>query len=296
MIKYLLMVAGSFLVGLLPPALSSTLSVGVADIAWALSRGRRATLAENYRLVFGAGLAPGGADHLTRSAFRHLARNVVDFLRFPRLSPRVMRAMTSVEGVEHLRRSMEGGKGAIFVTGHVGNWELGGGVLASYGFPTNVVAESIAPGRSLFARDRIGQLYARYRRAVGMKVIPLESGGPASYRCLRRGGLLVLLGDRDISGTGIAVTMFGGTARVPRGPAVLSLRLGAPIITGCLVRDRSGRYHGIVDPAIAFQASGDFERDVRELTKLVVRRLERYVRRFPDQWFVFERVNSGEGA
>lgn len=296
MIKYFLMVTGSFLVGLLPPALSYMLSVGVADIAWALSRGRRARLTENYRLVFGGGLASGRAHRLTRSAFRHMARNVVDFLRFPRLSPRVIRGMTSVEGVEHLRQGMEDGKGAILVTGHIGNWELGGGLLASFGFPTNVVAESIAPARTLFLKDRIRRLYTGHRRAVGMRVIPLESSGPASYRCLRRGDLLVLLGDRDISATGIAVTMFGETVRVPRGPAVLSLRLGAPIFTGYLVRDRSGRYRGIVDPSIPFQASGDFERDVRELTKVVTGRLESYVRRFPDQWFVFERINSGEEA
>lgn len=295
MIKYLLMVAGSLVVGLLPLSLSYALSSVAADIAWFLFRKQRAALADNYRLMLGENPSGRCTASLTRSAFRHLARNTVDFFRFPHLSARAVEKMATVEGIECLRQGIRSGKGgAIFVTGHIGNWELGGGVLASNGFPTNVVTESIAPAHSLFSKDRIAQLFLRYRTAVGMRVIALESAGPASYRCLRRGHLLVLLGDRDISKTGIRVAMFGRDVMVPRGPAVLALRFGVPIFTGCLIRRRSGRYHGIVDPAIEFRPSGDFQKDVRELTELVTGRIEKYVRRFPDQWFVFERINAGE--
>lgn len=292
MIKYVLMVVGSFLVRLFPLSLSYTLSAAVADLAWLLLRQRRELLGHNYRLVHDERISRRRLRNATRSAFRHLVRNQVDFLRFPRLTAGELRKMASVPGIDHAIEAQRQGRGTIIVTAHLGNWELSGAILASYGLTANVVTESIAPARSLFARDRIGRLLTSYRSSVGLKVIPLESAGLASYRCVRNGESLMLLGDRDISNTGISVPMFGKKVKVPRGPAVLSLKLGTPILTGCLVRDGTGRYHGIIDPPIPFHQDGDFDSDVRKLTALVAGRLEGYIRRFPEQWLIFDRFDA----
>src|SRR5204862_6843875 len=115
----------------------------------------------------------------------------------------------------------------ILVLPHTGNWDQAGAWLAGTGAPFTTVAERLEPA-SLFAR------FVAFRESLGMEVIPLTGGERPPFEILaerlRAGGTLCLLGDRDLTATGIDVDFFGSPARMPAGPAALAHDTGAVLV------------------------------------------------------------------
>jgi KDO2-lipid IV(A) lauroyltransferase len=122
-----------------------------------------------------------------------------------------------------------------------------------------------------------------------MKIIPMERIGPGVLRALRRGDILALLIDVPAPGASVAVDFFGAVAEVPAGPARLALRTGARVIPAVLAREpgHDELIRPILDYDVHFERTGDEERDARELTQQIMSSLERFIRQYPDQWFMF---------
>jgi KDO2-lipid IV(A) lauroyltransferase len=117
----------------------------------------------------------------------------------------------------------------------------------------------------------------------------MERVGPGVLRALRRGDILALLIDVPAPGPSVAVDFFGAPAEVPAGPARLALRTGARVIPAVMAREpgHDELIRPILDFDLRFQPSGDEEQDVREITQQIMSSLERFIRQYPDQWFMF---------
>jgi KDO2-lipid IV(A) lauroyltransferase len=280
MIKYVLMLLGSALVRFVPVGFAYQSARVMGRIAYWLFRDKRRIADENLRVIFPGELDATERRRLVKSLFAHMALNTADFLRFPHSAYPGRRL--EIEGIDLFVDLYRKGGGVILVSPHVGNWEVGGMLLAEFGFPVNVVTESIRPRKTRFKGDRTANLYRRRREAVGMKTIPLERSGIREFRALKRGEILALVADRDISGSGEDVEFFNMKSRVPKGPAVLALRTGAPIFVGVCVRSSHNRLHGIFEP-VRYDSE-----DVHELTQLLVKKMEHFIKQYPDQWFVFQ--------
>lgn len=280
MIKYTLMLLGSVIVRFLPLRFAYLLAKILGRIAYWVFRGVRGVIRENLSIIFGEELQDSEKQRLSKNLFTHMALNTVDFLRFPYY--RYPTELMEIEGLNLLKDLYGEGNGVILVSLHLGNWEVGGMLLAQFGFAVSVVTESIRPQKSLFKRDRIANLYRKCREGIGLKTIPLEQGGIRELRALTRGEILVLLADRDISGSGIEVEFFGIRGKVPKGPAILAVRTGAPIVIGVCVRLRDDRLHVFIEP-LEYNSE-----NTHEITELLVKKMEYYIRRYPDQWFVFQ--------
>lgn len=187
----------------------------------------------------------------------------------------------SVEGVEHIAKAFEAGTGAVLATPHLGNWDAGGRWVAER-WPLTAVVEVLRP-RSLFDR------FVAHRRALGITIVPLERGGDATGACLARlnaGELVALVADRDLSGRGIEVTMFGRRAKMPAGPAVLSLRSGSPLIPACIYQREGGEWVAQVLEPLP-QPEPDDPTAVSVLTQRLAEAFERLIAHAPAQWHVF---------
>lgn len=280
MIKYVLILLGSFVARFLPLRLAYALAETSGRVAYRLFRGRREIVEANLDAVFPEGLKKSKKEELLKNLFVHIAMNTVDLLRLP--YARFPRERLTVEGLDRLTELYRDRKGVILVSPHLGNLEIGGMLLAQAGFTVNVVAESIVSPKTRFRKDRIAKLYRKYRESVGMKTIPLERSSVAGFRSLKRGEMLVLLSDRDITGSGVEVEFFGMKSWVPKGPALLAVRTGAPIVFGICVRCPKGRLKAFVEPL-------EYRRDdVEGITRLIVKRMEELIRQYPEQWFVFQ--------
>ncbi|WP_040841626.1 phosphatidylinositol mannoside acyltransferase [Nocardia brevicatena] len=168
-------------------------------------------------------------DELVHASLRSYARYWCEAFRLPSMDPVWLaeRIESSATGLEHIHEAVERGKGAVLALPHSGNWDLAGVWLVQrVGSPT-VVAERLAP-ESLFRR------FVRFRERLGFEIIPHTGAETPPFQQLaarlRQGRMVGLLGERDLSGTGVSVTFFGEPARMPAGPARLAIDTGAPLL------------------------------------------------------------------
>ncbi|MEO0108462.1 MAG: lysophospholipid acyltransferase family protein, partial [candidate division WOR-3 bacterium] len=176
----------------------------------------------------------------------------------------------------------DSGRGAVLVTGHIGNWDLAGVFVAHDGYPITAVFERIPRGLS--------DAFNRFRAVSGMEMVAMEERD-RMVRAIQSRRLLVLLGDRDLKGTGLELPWFTGRRTFPRGAAALALRYNVPVLTAYYVfepGDARCRYRIQVEPPIDFTPSKDLRQDIDRLTGLIVGRLEQIVAKYPDQWQVLQ--------
>jgi KDO2-lipid IV(A) lauroyltransferase len=206
-------------------------------------------------------------------------------LRLEGLSLVDLEKVIEVNGWEHFTEAMDEGRGLIFVGGHIGNSDMAAALLASRGFPVNVIAEPLQP-------PRWDALVQAAREAVGMRVIPMTANAIRFLRVLREKEILAFLIDRPVEEQGITVTFFGRPIRVPPGAAALALRSNASILGAYIVRS-GNRYVANISPAISAPTTGDARDDLESLTQAMFDWLERVIRQYPDQWFMFRSMWPG---
>lgn len=167
---------------------------------------------------------------LVRAGLRSYARYWCEAFRLPTIDPDEVHRRTSVHGGDIFTEAVAAGRGVVVAIPHSGNWDAAGvwcvATLRRMGqepvFTT--VAERLRP-ESLFQR------FMTYRRALGFEVVPADgSAYRALLRRLRDGGVVALLADRDLGGSGIEVAFFGERARLPNGPARLAAFTGAVLL------------------------------------------------------------------
>jgi KDO2-lipid IV(A) lauroyltransferase len=218
-------------------------------------------------------------ERVARESFRHLGCVAAETALLSRLSASdVQSHIEGIDGLELLTRQTAEGRGAILLTGHLGNWELGGAAVAANGLPIDVVVRLM--GNPLFD----GYL-SRTRLRLGMTVVRDRDAVRHTVRALRDGHVVAFLIDQ--SGLHIAssfVNFFGRPAKTPRGPAVLALRLGVPVFFGVSIRLPDDRYH-IHIREIVTERTGDTDRDVDAILNEYSRTLEQFVRETPAQYF-----------
>lgn len=213
---------------------------------------------------------------LLRDAFRNHARYYAEVLRAPHYEVARIGDIVDVPEWEAFRAVLEGGP-TVVVSSHLGNFEPFAVFLTSRGLPPIAPIEEIEP-RELF------EFLAARRGGGAVEVVPLRSARSALSRRLREGGVVGVLGDRVISGSGQEVTIFGHRTAIPDGPATLAVTHGATIIVGCCVRVGPDRFeaHGEVLDA---PSSDERRVAITELTERIAARFEHDIGEAPAQWW-----------
>ena len=276
----------AFFIRILPLKGAYWLGLRICDATFFLNgKGRRA-VRENLRVIFEhQGIAPSRRilDGCARKTFQYFGKYLADFIRFRRLTPEGIRENVSIQGLEHLEALRRSQRGAIMLTAHYGNWELGGAFIAAMGIPLHAVVRPV-PSPAL---ERIFQFFREQR---GLKVIPLAHAGVGVVKALKRGETVALVGDRDFTGNGRPWKFFGREVSLPRGAAWFAHRTGAPLYLGFVTRAPDDtfilRLHPPIDPA---QVPTEEEIQAR-----IVRIMEDTIARDPCQWFIFDPFWPGE--
>ncbi|MEP6778890.1 MAG: lysophospholipid acyltransferase family protein, partial [Gemmatimonadaceae bacterium] len=221
---------------------------------------------------------PARVKEVAVNSYDSLGRTSLETALLPALSKeQLLEMFERVEGWELFDAARANGKGAVVVTGHLGNWEIAGAYIAAH-IPFNAVSRRM--------ENPIFDAYlTRTRAKGGMQMIWDGDAVRQSPRMLRQNHAVAFLADQD--GLGLASTFvpfFGRPAKTPRGPAVFALRLDAPMIFGVSVRQPSGRYALLLE-AVTAPRTGDRETDVDALVLSFTQKLEAMIRRYPDQYF-----------
>jgi lauroyl/myristoyl acyltransferase len=267
----------------LPEPVATAAAVVVGTALTAARRQARSFYARHLRRVLGPGLSEAEVRAWTRRAFLNYARYWLEGARLPVVDPQVVESRMFVEsGYEHLVAGMAAGQGVVLALPHLGRWEWGGAWLNLQGYPMTAVAELVEP-------PKLYDWFVSQRQAIGLTIVPL--GGEASgvlLRTLRAGGLVGLLCDRDLVGSGVEVEFFGERTTLPGGPATLALRTGA-VLLPTAVYGGPGRDHtAVIMAPVPTERTGRLRADVTRVTQQVAHDLEGLIRRAPDQWYLFQ--------
>lgn len=280
MIQYCLWRLGLVIWRYLPLAVGYRLADFVGDLTYLAWPKGRLYARTNMRRVLGDDVSRGAVNRAARQSLRNYCRYLVDFIRFPMLRHEDIQQKVVFDGWENFDYALKGGRGAIFIGLHFGNWDLAAAAIAFKNYPLNVIAET-------FKYPPLNRLVQQARRERGMKVIPLERAAIGVIRALRNNEILALLIDKPRPEDGVQVNFFDRPIKVPSGPAVLALRTGAKVVPGALVRLPNGRFQGLVGEFIDIKPTGNSQEDVAAITQCIMDSLERMVRHFPEQWFAF---------
>ena len=268
----------------LPESLGRTIFRCLGAVAFRTSTGAGEVVSANLSQVLGRPADSPIVRAATKEAFDRYARYWYETFRLRVLSDLELDDRVSPEGLELLEADLAAGRGAIVVSPHIGNWDAAAGWATRIaGLPVMVVAEALRPQRLL-------DLFTRHREELGMQVIPLEEGGDVLKKLrhhLEDNGVVALVADRDMTGKGITVEMFGRERQLPAGPAYLSLATGAPL-HGISSASDLGRWRFRIGEALRVESSGDRRTDVEALTNLMAVEFERTIAARPTDWHMFQ--------
>jgi phosphatidylinositol dimannoside acyltransferase len=247
-------------------------------IAPRVSLERRTLVARNLQRVYGDDYRGTDLRRSIEATFRSYANYWVDSFRLPGMSSEEIDAGFAFEGLDQLIEARESGIGPIIALPHLGGWEWAAFWMTQVRkIPVTVVVEPVDP-------PELFEFFARFRRTLGMTIIPLgPNAGAEVLRAIKRRDVVCLLADRDIAGDGIPVEFFGERTTIPGGPVTLALRTGAPLLPTA-VYFRGAGHVGVVQPALHLERRGRFRDDVARGSQLLAGRLEQLVRAAPEQW------------
>lgn len=292
--------AGWAVVGKLPPAVVARVFDAGADLATRRGGPGVQRLRANLARVR-PDAAPAELDDLVRRGMRSYARYWREAFALPSLEPGALhRAMhPHVHGIDASLEALRAGRGVLYALPHAGNWDVAGvymvGELARLGLEPAIttVVQRLRP-ESLFRR------FLDYRRSLGFEVVPADDPR-AAHRALtarlRAGGVVCLIADRDLSGTGVDVRFLGAPARLPAGPARLARLTGAalhpayPVFAGAAWGVHVGPEIP-VDGAAAVSGPGSA---VVKATQALADAFGELIAHRPEDWHMLQPIPGGPG-
>ncbi|WP_181801784.1 phosphatidylinositol mannoside acyltransferase [Streptomyces shenzhenensis] len=269
----------------LPEPVAVRLGTSIADLAWK-QRGKGVQrLESNYARVL-PDASPERLRELSRAGMRSYLRYWMESFRLPSWSEERIRTGFDVKDLHHLTDGLASGRGVILALPHLANWDLAGAwVTTELRTPFTTVAERLKP-ETLYDR------FVAYREGLGMEVLP-HSGGTAFgtlARRLRDGGLVCLVADRDLSASGVEVGFFGGTARMPAGPALLAQQTGAQLLPVTLWYDDTPVMKGRVHAPIEVPETGDKAARTSVMTQALADAFATGIADHPEDWHMLQRL------
>jgi lauroyl/myristoyl acyltransferase len=276
------------LVERLPRSWAYALAVLAARLAWWFSPLARPRLEYNLKIACPELASdPKALRRLSKLNFRNHAKAYADLMQLPRARVETMRPRLKVEGWQYLEEARALGKGALVVSCHMGSYEVVAAIWSATLAPVSFFAEELEP-RALF------EWYRDTRARLGISVLTLDHGGIRKVLdALREQEMVITAIDRDIAGTGYLMPFFGKMAPIPLGPAAIALRLGTPLLPVCVYRLPDDTYVAEGAPLVYAKSTGDPRADQVHATEELLRRIEGFIQRHPEQWHVPHRIWSG---
>ena len=271
----------------LPLPIARTFGVGLAWIAFRILGRYRRVARKNLALVYPE-KSIAEREQMARAVFRHFGRMAGEFIKMPRLGKAEVERMAVVIGEENLQQALAMGKGVLLITGHFGNWEFMARWLSSHGYPINVVARD--------ARDPAAtKLLTDTRESNGAQVLYRGNSARALLQCLKKNEIVALLPDQNAAD--VFVPFLGQRTGTVDGPAIIHLKMGAPLLFSFCTRLPDNRFQITFEPPEVVLSTGQKIADVERTMTLVNARLETQIRRNPTQWlWLHDRWKASPGV
>ena len=277
-VEYNLIIGALWLIALPSRQIALRLAEFLGRIAFKILWSYRKQAIANLTLVFKDEKNHDEIRQIGESSFVHLAKNLVDFARFPGMGKNEFDRLVTVIGLPDFNKVFELNKGVIALTGHIGNWEMMAAWFAMNGYPVSVI------GRRLFDK-RLNEVLVKARNLKGINNIDRDSSLRTIWRVLKKGEIIGVLIDQDTKVENVVVEFFGYPARTPVGIAQLAIRTGTPVYPLAIHRIENDNYRVTFDkPIFPPENPKAIDEAAKDLTLQFNHALERLIKLDCAQW------------
>lgn len=266
------------MIGALPRGAARGLAAFVTKLLFSLQPRLQKIAEFNLRLAF-----PDWTDAQRGEVIHKMVRNLgwmaAEFARFPGITKENIEELVILDGHENFLEGQQRCKGVLYLTGHIGAWELSSFAHALYGYPLHYMARPLD-------NKRLDALVNEYRCASGNRPIFKNESARVMLKILKDSGTVGILADQNtMPEEGVFVDFFGKPACTTTGIARVALHTGAAVVPGYAYWDETiQKYRLRFEPALELVRTGDSERDVFENTQRFSKALEEIIRKHPEQW------------
>ncbi len=264
--------------GVLPRTVARSFAAGVAWVLFALSPKLRKTAELNLRIAF-----PEWSESRRNAVIHGMVRNLgwmaAEIARFPKYSKENIEQLVVLDGNDNFLEGQRRGKGVLFLTGHIGAWELSSFAHALYGYPLHFMVRPLD-------NKRVDELVNRYRCLSGNQPIFKNESARVMLKILQQAGTIGVLVDQNtMPQEAVFVDFFGKKASTTTGIARVALHTDAAVVPGYLVWEEGIRKYRLrFEPPVELIRTGNPERDVLENTQKFTKVIEEIIRKYPEQW------------
>jgi KDO2-lipid IV(A) lauroyltransferase len=261
------------------------LAAALAWVVYHADKRHREVARDNLRQAFPGRYDEAELDQLVRAVIRHFCTLAIEIAHLPRVfHPTNWRRYVQLPQGQVLLDQLLSGRPLMFVTGHFGNWELGGFILGALGFKTYAIARTLDnPHLDWFLR-------VKFREKTGQQILSKDDDFERIQQVLATGGVLATLGDQDAGQRGLFVDFCGRPASTHKAVALLSLEYNVPLVViGTTKIGEPMQYAVLVEDVVLPEDYAGRPDAVRQITQRFTTALERLVRRYPEQYFWLHR-------
>jgi len=238
-------------------------------------------ISRNLRIAFGESCDSKQVAAITGTLAQNLGLNFAEMLISATDKRKELLDSIQIHGLEHLDHALAAGKGVIAFSAHIGNFTLIGTKMSASGYSYNMLVKDPH-------YPSVAEALHIIQEGQGSKFIyvePWEKALRQILSCLRKNEVVCMLADEKKTKSDIYVDFFGHPAPTAPGPAVLSLRTGAPLVPVFIVRKDDGLHHIYIEPRLELSLNGDRTKDIHSIVASYTRVIEDFIKMYPDQWF-----------
>jgi len=277
-------IAGLTAISYLPEPLLLAIAKGWGALGPLLQPARarlgRANLARVYEFRDNVAPSSRALTRGTREMFEHHLRFYIESARAPRHARKIIATRVKLEDELAVAAAFSSAAGAsIFLAAHFGAIELPGSILADRSGRT-----PMAPMEEI-SNEVLQAWMVRVRGSgLGLRIISANGAAQVMSDELAAGGIVGMVGDRNIVGAGVPVKLFGQTAKLPIGPALLAVESGAKLYVAAVIREPRGAYTGYIRE-VAIPTDGDRMVRTRATLTGIAAVFEELIVKAPEQWW-----------
>jgi KDO2-lipid IV(A) lauroyltransferase len=251
--------------------------VGIA-MFWLMPR-RRAIGFRNLDIAFGDELSVAEKTRILRLTFKNLGKSLAEVLHFPDMDREYILKKVAIIGQEHYLTAKKQEKGVIYLTAHIGNWEMAAHAQSAAGYPSHLVVRPLD-------NPYLDRLVTKRREMFGNTVLARRNGLRDILAALRKKEAVGILMDQNtLQSRGIFVDFFGKPACTIPVIALLALRYHVPVLPAFLVRTGFDTHTLYFHGEVEIIRTGDTQNDIKANTARFNAIIEEFIRKYPDQWF-----------
>lgn len=259
-------------------------------VAYWFSPKPAARMITHLTLAFGNEKSAGEIKKLSQKTFEMLGKNAGDILRSLGVKTLTdLEKFLETHGIENYEKAHAKGKGVMFLTSHLGAFDLQITNMALRGLKPNIIGTALGD-------ERLNELLVSYRNAYGAIAIERGKESVKLFKALKSGGSIAILIDQDTKVKSRFVDFFGKPASTPIGATVLALKSGCAVVPTYIYLDKNYRQQMHILPELPLVYTGDDEQDLIINTQNFAKVTEDIVRQHPEQWvWMHERWKTKPG-